>query len=69
VPSASMAPPAGAETLNQRLRLLNRKERGFIVERHVQFSLGGPINRGGPRPSDRVSIHRAETEESNVHRR
>jgi hypothetical protein len=47
VPSASIARPAGAETLNQRLRLLNCAERGFIVSgRHVEFSLVGPIYHG-----------------------
>jgi len=70
VPTASMARPAGAGTLNQLMRLLNDAERCFIVTgRHIQFSLVGPISYGEPRPSDHISIPRVEPEESNVHRR
>jgi hypothetical protein len=70
VPSASMARPAGAGTLNQLMRLLNDAEHCFIVPwRHVQFSLVGPISYGEPGSSDHISIPRVEPEESNVHRR
>ena len=70
MPSASMARPGGAGTLNQLMRLLNYPKRCFIVTgRHVQFCLVGPISYGEPRPSDHISIARVEPEESDVHRR